>query len=72
MGKNGTFCLGKVTDRSRSGKDNRLFLEAVLWIARTGSPWRDLPPHFGKWNTVFLCTRQIKITHWNEGIILVF
>lgn len=47
------FCLGKVTDRGRSGKDNRLFLEAVLWIARTGSPWRDLPPHFGKWNTVF-------------------
>jgi transposase len=29
------FCLGKVTDRGRSGKDNRLFLEAVLWIART-------------------------------------
>jgi transposase len=25
----------------------------VLWIARTGSPWRDLPPLFGKWNTVF-------------------
>ena len=30
-----------------------MFLEAVLWIARTGSPWRDLPPFFGKWNTVF-------------------
>jgi len=30
-----------------------LFTEAVLWIARTGSPWRDLPPTFGKWNTVF-------------------
>lgn len=28
-------------------------LEAVLWIARTGSPWRDLPPEFGKWNTIF-------------------
>jgi transposase len=25
----------------------------VLWIARTGSPWRDLPPAFGNWNTVF-------------------
>ena len=24
-----------------------------MWIARTGSPWRDLPPAFGKWNTVF-------------------
>ncbi|HEY1858195.1 IS5 family transposase [Acidocella sp.] len=46
-------CLGKPSDPGRSGKDNRLFLEAVLWIARTGSPWRDLPPFFGKWNTVF-------------------
>ena len=44
---------GKVTDPGRTGGDGRLFLEAVLWIARTGSPWRDLPPEFGKWNTVF-------------------
>ena len=46
-------CLGKPTDPGRSGKDNRRFVEAVLWIVRTGSPWRDLPPLFGKWNTVF-------------------
>jgi transposase len=46
-------CLGKPTDPGRSGKDNRLFVEAVLWIVRTGSPWRDLPLHFGKWNTAF-------------------
>ena len=46
-------CLGKPTDPGRSGGDNRVFLEAVLWIARTGSPWRDLPTVFGKWNTVF-------------------
>ena len=46
-------CLGKPMDPGRSGKDNRLFVEAVLWIVRTGSPWRDLPPHFGKWNTAF-------------------
>ena len=46
-------CLGKVTDPGRTGGDGRLFLEAVLWIARTGSPWRDLPVGFGKWNTVF-------------------
>jgi len=47
------LCLGKPTDPGRTGGDNRLFLEAVLWIARTGSPWRDLPPTFGNWNTVF-------------------
>lgn len=46
-------CLGKATDPGRTGSDARLFLEAVLWIARTGSPWRDLPEIFGKWDTVF-------------------
>src|SRR6266700_73652 len=45
-------CLGKKSDPGRSGENNRRFVEAVLWIARTGSPWRDLPPLFGPWNTV--------------------
>ena len=37
----------------RSAGDNRLFLDGVLWIARTGAPWRDLPERFGPWNSVF-------------------
>ncbi len=46
-------CLGKPGDRGRSGNNNRLFVEAVLWIVRTGSPWRDLPASFGNWSTVY-------------------
>jgi transposase len=44
---------GKPGDPGRSGDNNRLFVDAVIWLARTGSPWRDLPPFFGKWNSVW-------------------
>ena len=44
---------GKVSDRGMTARDNRLFLEAVLWRVRTGSPWRDLPAVFGNWNSAF-------------------
>ena len=37
---------GKV---GRRAEDNRRFLDAVLWILRTGAPWRDLPPDLGGW-----------------------
>jgi transposase len=46
-------CLGRKGDPGRTGGGNRLFVEAVPWIARTGSPWRDPPPLFGQWNSVF-------------------
>ena len=43
----------KVGDPGASGRDNRRFMEAVLWRERTGSPWRDLPKDFCNWNSVF-------------------
>lgn len=47
------FLPGREGAPGKSGEDNRRFVDAVVWIARTGAPWRDLPERFGKWNTVF-------------------
>ena len=55
-------CLGKQTDPGRSGNNNRLFMEAVLYKARTNCPWRDLPKEFGKWNTIF-----VRFNDWSKA-----
>lgn len=34
-------------------KDNRLFINGVFWILKTGAPWRELPSCYGKWSTVY-------------------
>jgi len=56
------LCTGKASDPGATGRDNRLFVEGVLWIARTGSPWRDLPRVFGEWNSVFQ-----RFSRWSRG-----
>ncbi len=42
-------------------KDNRLFLDSVFWILRTGSSWRDLPAEYGNWATVYR-----RFVRWRE------
>ena len=44
---------GQEGDPGVTAKDNRLFINAVLWIVKTGAPWRDLPERFGNWNSVW-------------------
>jgi transposase len=39
--------IGRPDQKGSTGRDNRMFVEGVLWIVRTGSPWRDLPEAFG-------------------------
>lgn len=52
---------GKAGDRGFTSADNRLFVEAVLWIARTGSPWRDLLVEFGNWNSIY-----VRSARWSD------
>lgn len=52
---------GKVTDCGITAKDNRLFLEAVLWILRTGALWRDLPESFGHWHSIY-----VRYSRWSK------
>ena len=52
---------GKASDRGVTAADNRRFIEAVLWIGRTGAPWRDLPAELGNWHTTFT-----RISRWSK------
>ena len=49
--------LQRVLPRQRAGpastRGDRLFIDAVLYRAKTGTPWRDLPERFGPWKSVY-------------------
>ena len=46
--------------RGRPAKDNRLVVNAILWILCTGAPWRDMPEEYGSWNSIYTRFRR-----WN-------
>jgi transposase len=42
--------IGRPDQKGSTGRDNRMFMEGVLWIGRTGSPWHDLSEALGDWS----------------------
>ncbi|CAM4128575.1 IS5/IS1182 family transposase [Palleronia rufa] len=53
----------------RQGADHRRVLDGMFWIARTGSPWRDLLEEFGKWSCVYRQFRRWTLAGLWETIL---
>ena len=51
----------------RPAQDNCCYFEGMMWLARTGAQWRDLPDEYGKWNSVFRRYRR-----WLEVVAFDF
>jgi len=47
------FVTVKRAKTGRPRREPRIMLNGILWLLRTGAPWRDLPERFGPWQTVY-------------------
>ncbi len=63
------FILAVRAPNGRKPTNHRLVLDGIFWIARTGSPWRDLPEEFGKWSSVYRQFRRWTLAGLWEGIM---
>lgn len=62
-----TLLPGKVGDPGRCGVDNRLFVNGVLWVLRSGAYWQHLLERYGKWKSVHArFTRWAKAGVWDK------
>jgi transposase len=53
--------------KDRPAKDNRMMINAIIWILKTGAPWRDLPERYGSWNSVYSrYSRRTKRGIWGK------
>jgi len=58
---------GKAADPGRTATDNRLFVNGVLWVLRSGAFWQNLPERYGKWKSVHArFTRWAKTGVWEK------
>lgn len=63
------FILAVRAPNGRKPLNHRLVLDGIFWIARTGSPWRDLPEEFGKWSSVYRQFRRWTLAGLWEQIL---
>lgn len=63
------FILAVRAPNGRKPMNHRLVLDGIFWIARTGSPWRDLPEEFGKWSSVYRQFRRWTLARLWERIL---
>ncbi|MBW4573002.1 MAG: transposase [Tolypothrix carrinoi HA7290-LM1] len=51
----------------KPNKDHRAVINGILWILRTGASWRDLPEHYGSWESIATrFYRWQKAGVWNQ------
>jgi transposase len=47
--------------KARPARNNRRMVNALLWVLRTGAPWRDLPGHYPPWKSV-----HTRFSRWSK------